>query len=379
MLRFAEIAGRQKVKERLIRSVSDSRIPHALLFAGPEGNGGLSFALAFAAYIQCTNRHDGDSCGTCPSCIKHKKLTHPDLHFSYPVATIRKVKEPKSTDFLDDWRKAVIANPNLGLNDWYEALQLENKQGFMSVAESQDVIRKLSLKSFESPFKIQIMWQVEKMRTDAFNKLLKIIEEPPDNTVFILITEHREALLPTILSRTQLIRIPLLQHEELTQLLEKETGLSNKEARRIAGLSGGNLNQALSMASEKPDGPGMEELFIDWMRLCFSPFRDYKLLVSWVEEMAKSGREFQKQFFSFSLEVTRECLLVNENAASLVRFNDDVIPNFSKFSRFIHAGNAASIQKLMDQAYYAVERNANPKILFLDLSLKISKLINSGQ
>ena len=378
-MRFAEIAGRQKVKDRLVRSVTDGRIPHALLFAGPEGNGGLAFALAFAAYAQCTDRSANDSCGVCPSCVKHKKLIHPDLHFSYPVATIRKVKEPKSTDFLEDWRKAVLANPNLGLNDWYDALQLENKQGFMSVAESQDLIKRLSLKSFESHYKIQIMWLVEKMRTDAFNKLLKIIEEPPDNTIFILITEHRESLLATILSRTQLIKIPALQTAEIAQLLESEEGLSNKEARRIAGLAGGNLNAALSMLNEESDGPSMETMFIDWMRLCFSPFRDYKQLTSWVDEISRSGREFQKRFFTFCLDVVRECLLVNEHASSLVRFDDDVIPNFSKFSKFIHAGNASEMQKLINEAYYAVERNANPKILFLDLSFKISKLINSGQ
>lgn len=378
-MRFADIPGRQKVKERLIRSVSDGRIPHALLFAGPEGNGGLAFALAFAAYIQCTDKVDGDSCGECPSCLKHKKLVHPDLHFSYPVATIRKVKEPKSTDFLEDWRKAVIANPNLGLNDWYDTLQLENKQGFMSVAESQEVIRRLSLKSFESPYKIQIMWLVEKMRTDAFNKLLKIIEEPPDNTIFILITEHRESLLATILSRTQLIRIPTLQVNELAELLENRNGLTVKEAHRIAGLSGGNLNTAMAMVSEAQDGPAFETLFIDWMRLCFSPFRDYKLLVSWVEEISRTGREYQKRFFSFFLDVIRECLLINQHAHSLVRFDDEVVPNFSKFSKFIHAGNAEQLQKAVNQAYYGIERNANPKILFLDLSFKISKLINTGQ
>jgi DNA polymerase-3 subunit delta' len=378
-MNFAAIAGRQRVKERLVRSIDEGRVPHAMLFSGPQGNGNLAFALAFAAYLQCTNRLNGDSCGACGSCVKHQKLVHPDLHFSYPCAAVRKIKDPKSIDFIEDWRKAVLANPYLELNDWYDVLQLENKQGLMSVHESAELMRKLSLKSFESPYKIQIMWQVEKMHLSAFNKLLKIIEEPPENTIFILTTNAREQLLPTILSRTQLIKIPAMAQQEVISVLETARGIPHRDARRIAGLTNGNLNAALAMAADGSSEKEMEKAFIDWMRLCFSPFRDFKMLSGWVDEMAGTGREYQKQFLSFFQETIRECLLQNSGAAALVKFDDEVIPNFSKFSKFIHAGNAASLQLIVNQAHYAIGRNANPKILFLDLSFKISRLLNAGQ
>jgi DNA polymerase-3 subunit delta' len=377
-MKFADIAGRQEVKERLVRSVTEGRIPHALLFSGPEGNSGLPFALAFAAFIQCERRTAADSCGSCSSCLKHKKLVHPDLHFSYPVGTIRKIKEPRSADFIDEWRKAVLSNPSMDLNEWYECLQMENKQGFMSVHESQEVIRRLNLKPFESEFKILIMWQAEKMRIDEFNKMLKLIEEPPNNTIIILVTSAREQLIPTIISRTQHIKIPLLGNAELISLLESSRGMTYKDARRIAGLSGGNLNAALAMTIDDSVEKDLEKAFIDWMRLCFNPLRDYKQLNAWVDEMAASGREYQKQFLGFFLETIRECLLVNSGADALVRFDDDVIPNFSKFSKFIHAGNAPTLQRIVSQGHFAVGRNANAKILFLDLSFKISRLINAG-
>jgi len=376
---FSEIPGRNKIKERLTHSVSEGRVPHALLFSGPEGNGGLAFALAFATYLHCTNKGPADSCGVCPSCVKHKKLVHPDLHFSYPVATVRKIKEPKSIDFLNDWRKAVAQNPFINLEDWYESIDMENKQGFMSVHESTEIIRQLSLKTFEAEIKIQIMWQVDKMRADAFNKLLKIIEEPPDNTVFILITDHREVLLPTIISRTQLITIPGLSVSELTQLLEQQRGIPHTMAYRAAQLSGGNINTAFALVEDDAEEKDMETAFIDWMRLCLNPLRDFKQLSSWVDAISKGGREYHKRFFIFFLDTIRECLLVNEGVTNLVRFDDQVIPNFSRFSKFIHDGNAGPLQQLVNQAYFAVGRNANAKILFLDLSFKISKLINTGQ
>jgi DNA polymerase III subunit delta' len=376
-MKFAAIAGRQQVKERLVRSIDEGRVPHAMLFAGPAGNGDLAFALAFATYLQCTNRTDGDSCGECPSCVKHQKLVHPDLHFSYPYASPR--KDPKSFDFIDEWRKAVTANPFLELNDWYDILQLDNKQGSITVNESAELMRKLSLKSFESPYKIQIIWHAEKLNTSAFNKLLKVIEEPPENTIFILTTNAREQLLPTILSRTQLIKIPVMSNQELISLLEVKKGIAHRDARRIAGLTNGNMNAALAMASDDTAEKEMEKAFIDWMRLCFNPLRDFKALSSWIDEMAGTGREYQKQFLVFFQETIRECLMLNSGATSLVKFDDDVIPNFSKFSKFIHTGNAAQLQLIVNQAHYAIGRNANPKILFLDLSFKISRLLNAGQ
>ena len=193
---FKNVIGQQAVKTRFIQSVTEGRVSHAQLISGPEGSGGLPIALAFAQYLTCERPTQEDSCGVCPSCVKNAKLVHPDVHYSFPVATVRDISKPKSSDFIDDFRQAVIEQPYLDINDWFDQLDVANKQGFMSVEESADILRKLHLKSYESPFKIVIQWMPEKMRTEAANKLLKIIEEPPDKTIFFLVTENRDQLCP---------------------------------------------------------------------------------------------------------------------------------------------------------------------------------------
>jgi len=386
-MKFVDVIGKQEVKSRLIHSVLEGRISHAQLFSGHEGGAGLAFALAMACFIHCEQRSPTDSCGVCPSCIKYRKLVHPDLHFSYPVVTsaVTKDKSPKSTDYILPWREALINNPYLDLNEWYGAMGVENKQGFMSVEESADILRKLSLKSFESKYKIQIIWLPEKMRDDASNKLLKIIEEPTDNTVFLLVTERIEQILPTILSRTQLVKIPAPSVQELSEAISEKFQKDQKTARRIAKLANGKINTAFGLASEGEQDLRVENDFISWMRLCYNPFheRDGKFawndLTIWIEQMAKSGREYQKMFLIFCLEASRECVLVNHGDPGMVRFDDEVIPNFSKFTRFIHSGNIKEINDILNKAHYAVERNANPKILLLDLSFRMHRLLNTNR
>jgi DNA polymerase III subunit delta' len=385
-MKFQEVIGRQEVKDKLIHGVSEGRISHAQLFSCYEGSYGLPMAFAYAAYIQCENPETHDSCGVCSSCLKHQKLIHPDLHFSYPVITLPGIKDrsTRSTDFIKHWRKAFLENPYMNLNDWYLALGVENKQGFMSVEESADILRKMSLKSFESKFKIQIIWMPEKMRVDATNKLLKIIEEPPPNTLFILVTDQRDQLLPTILSRTQLVKIPMLQIDEIAIAITKKYNTEPRNARRIAKLANGNLNMAFSLAGSSEKDLSLETDFITWMRLCYSPFHEkdgkssWTDLNTWIERTSKGGRESLKQFFTFCLEASRECMLVNHGDSEMVRFDDEVIPNFSRFTRFIHSGNVAEITDLLNKAYYAIERNANAKILLLDLSFKMNRLLNKG-
>lgn len=381
-MRFSDVIVRQDVKNRLIHSVLDGRISHAQLFSGNSGNAALPLALAYAAFIQCENRTENDSCGRCSSCIKHAKLIHPDLHFAYPVVTGNKIKEPSSADYLNKWRSAVLDNPYLDLNDWYDALGVDNKQGFMPVKESADILRKMSLKSFESHYKIQIIWMQEKMRVDAANKLLKLIEEPPDNTLFILITADRESILPTILSRTQLVKIPQASLQELSDALVNKYGKNPVDAFRFARLADGSVNVAIKKATEEQSEQMHETNFITWMRLCYNPFHEkdgrfaWADLNVWMEETAKTGREQLKQFFSFCMEAARDCMVINSQAAPLARFDDTVIPNFSKFSRFIHQGNIAEITSLLNKAHYQIERNANPRILLLDLSFKMNRLLN---
>ena len=384
IMKFLDVVGKQEVKNRLLHSVEEGRISHAQLFSGQEGGIGLPLAIAYACYIHCESPLPDDSCGTCASCKKYAKLVHPDLHFSYPVIKLAEHKDrsPRSMDFIKQWRSALLSNPYMDLTYWYDALGVDNKQGFMSVEESADIIRKLSLKSFESKYKILIMWLPEKMRPDASNKLLKIIEEPPENTLFILVTEHREQLLPTILSRTQLVKIPRLSVQEVSDSIRVNFAKDAISARKIASLAYGNMNMATQLASEKAQDFRIENDFITWMRLCYNPFHEKEGRFAWndlntcIDQMAKGGREYLKLFITFCLDASRECLLVNHADASLAKFDDDVIPNFSKFTRFIHSSNIGEIAGLLDKAHYAVERNANPKILLLDLSFKMHRLLN---
>lgn len=381
-MQFSEIIGQQAVKQRLIQSVIDNRIAHAQLFYGSEGSGNLAMAIAYAQYLSCENKLENDSCSNCSSCIKYKKLIHPDLHFSYPVAAIKDVPKPKSTDFLIQWRKAVLENSYMNLQEWYEFIGIENKQGFMSVEESADIVRKLSLKTFESKYKILIIWMPEKMRVDASNKLLKIIEEPPDNTVFILVTENLEQILSTMLSRTQLIKIKRLSDKELNNALQEKFKLPHHEAQRIVHLADGNYNIAQSMAKQESGSVEIEKEFIDWMRLCFSLFNKpeknqeiFTKLNEWIDVIVKAGRERQKNFIGFGLEIARECLMTNYADASLVRVTDEIVPNFSRFAPFINFKNADRFTDELNKAHFHIERNANPRILFLDLSFKMNKIL----
>jgi DNA polymerase III subunit delta' len=383
-MKFSEVIGKQDIKDRLIQSVRDGRISHAQLFAGGEGSYGLAMALAYASFIQCENPLADDSCGNCSACVKNRKLVHPDLHFSFPVVTSPHLREksPKSSDFINTWRKAVLENPYLDLTAWYEYLGVENKQSFISVEESADIIRKMSLKPYEAEYKILIIWMPEKMRAESANKLLKLIEEPPDRTLFILVTAHRTHLLATILSRTQLVKTPDLSVPELTEAVKTRFSTDARHARRVASLARGSIHTAFSLATETEREFDLETHFITWMRLCYAPFHEkdgkyaWSDLNSWIEEVAKSGRENLKLFIGFCLEATRECLISNHGDSSMVRFDEEVIPNFSRFSRFIHSGNVAEIADLLNKAHYAIERNANPRILLLDLSFKMNRLLN---
>lgn len=371
-MQFQKIIGHQAFKSQLIQSVKDNRISHAQLFSGSAGTGTLALAIAYSQYINCENKISGDSCGKCPSCTKMNKLVHPDVHFSYPVAGPNK---PKSIDFIVQWREAIIENPYLEIHDWYESLSIENKQGFMSVEESADLLRKLSLKSFEAEYKTAIIWLPEKMRTDASNKLLKIIEEPPDKTLFILVTENPEQIIPTILSRTQLSKTYRIGDSEIIEALTAGFQINADEAFKIAQLCDGNFNIALKLAGNETKDHQGEMEFIDWMRICFNPFKSYPSLMDKVDRFAKLPREDQKNYLSFCMAIIRECLMMNFNVKALQRFGEKGYTYFEKFSQMIHTDNAPLFIEELNKAYIHVERNANAKILFLDLSFKIYRIL----
>ena len=369
---FSEIIGQQSVKERLLRSVSDGRISHAQLFLGPQGSGTLPLALAYAQFISCTSKKESDSCGTCSSCIKYNKLVHPDLHFVYPVALSKDVRT--STDVATEWRTAFLDNPYITLYSWFEQLNAENKQAIIGAEESGEVLRKLSLTTYESEYKIMIIWQAEKMNPAAANKLLKILEEPPDKTLFLLVCENEDQLLRTIVSRTQLIKVGRIKDEDMMRVLVEEKGLSPEAAEKTAHLADGNFSEALMLISENENAGLNLASFQKLMRasLKFDP----KAVISWIDEMAAAGRERQKNFINYSLYVIRESVLLNYGDAELVKLGADEQEFVKKFAPFIHGRNVERFSEELDKAYFHMERNANPKILFMDLAFKFNELLN---
>jgi DNA polymerase III subunit delta' len=373
---FKDIIGQADVKRRLIQSVKDSRLSHGQLFTGPEGSGALALAIAYIQYINCEAKGESDSCGSCPSCVKYNKLAHPDLHFIYPITSTKEVtgSEIKSEDFIFSWREAVISNPYLSLQNWYEALGVENKQGLINARDSDEVVKKLSLKAYEAEYKAMVIWMAEKMNVSAANKLLKILEEPPEKTIFILISEQFEQLLPTITSRVQLTKVKKIGDEELSLWLSEKHGISPQNAQQVAFLADGNYNLAKKILNEGGEDNFFTASFIDWMRMCYQA--KVPDVIGWVEDISKIGREKQKSFFDYSLEMVRECLLLNYAPdKNLNRINKNEGDFLKKFSPFIHGANCISITDEFNKASRDIERNANPKILFLDLSLRMMKLL----
>ena len=377
---FHQVIGQHEVKQRLIQSYREARLSHAQLLFGPQGSGVLPLALAFAQYITCENPREHDSCGVCSSCIKNQKMVHPDVHYSFPVATVRGIAKPKSTDFLKEFRETVLSNPYLNLNDWYaEMLDSENKQGFMSVEESADINRKLNLKSYESEYRILLMWMPEKMRTEAANKLLKIIEEPPDKTIFLLVTENQDQLLATVLSRLQMIKVKRLSDHDIQEALQRINNLPADHARSIAHLCEGNYHAAQSLSQHEQNDEPFEKQFLTWMRLCFAPYKHTGKLLTYVDEKSKTGREQQKAFLQSCIHTIRECMIIQINEPQLLRMDDQQVSTLKDFVRFITPNNISAITQSLNDACYHIERQANAKILFLDLSLRIHQLLHQQQ
>ncbi len=301
---FENITGQKEVKNRLLRSVKDGRVSHAQLFLGHEGSGALPLAMAYAQLLLCKDKSGKDSCGKCPSCIKSEKLIHPDIHFVYPIALSKESRI--SADVAGEWREAFLQNPYLTLHDWFGHLSAENKQPVIGVDESAEILRRLSLTTYEGEFKIMILWLPEKMNVQAANKLLKILEEPPDKTIFILVSENEEALLRTIISRTQLIKITRIADEDIKLALIEKQNISSSDAARISYLADGNYNTALKLITEKQEDNFYLHQFREWMRMCFKI--DMAGIISWVEEIAnaKVGREKQKEFLAYGMNIIRE-------------------------------------------------------------------------
>lgn len=365
-MQFKEIVGHQSIKELLINSVKNNRVSHAQLFLGPEGSGSLALALAYAQYINCEDKKESDSCGSCASCRKYEKLIHPDLHFSYPF--FAKSKEETASTYMEDWRKAFLKNPYLGLNYWREQLDSGNKQANINIAEAHDIIKKLSLKSFEAEYKVLVMWLPEYLDTQG-NALLKLIEEPPAKTLFLLVAENQDKIINTIISRTQLVKINKLHHDEMKSYLVEERGIDSKRAKEIAFIADGNIQEALNLIQQT----GENEVFsilVQWLRFIVTD--NGKEIISLSEDkLSKLGRENQKSFLLYAVNMMRQIILMQQGLRNLVFLQEEERAFVEKFSELFLFEQLQAAIDLLEKTHYGIERNGNAKILFLDLSLQL--------
>ncbi|OBX23975.1 DNA polymerase-3 subunit delta' [Gelidibacter algens] len=380
-MQFSTLLGQEHLKNHLTQSVDNGRIPHAQLFVGPEGSGTLSMAIAYAQYILCGNKQSENTGGNESCNLKFQNYAHPDLHFAFPVATTDKVKKhPVSNHFMAEWRQLLKEQPYGNLFDWYRLLGIENKQGQIGVDEALNIVRALSLKSYEGGYKIMLIWMAEKMNTSAANKLLKLIEEPPAKTVFILIAEDEAQIINTIRSRCQVLHFPPLAEAVITEALQKNYQLDEATATKIAHQSNGNYNKACDLVYQDSEDLQFEEWFVFWIRSAFKAKGNKTAihdLISWSEQIAKTGRETQKQFLQFCLDFFRQALLMNYKANQLV-FMEPKTKNFKleNFAPYIHEGNIMDISQELQDAIYHIERNGNSKIILTDLSIKLTRLLH---
>lgn len=372
---FSEVVGAEKVKETLRHSLSANHVAHAQLFYGLEGAPNLAMALAFATYLNCDNPTEQDACGKCPSCLKMQKLVHPDLHFVYPAyKKASKEQEKHRAQLATSWRSFVLENPYQSLVEWSACTDAENKQCIISVEESREIIKSVSLKAFEGKFKVFIIWLPEMMNISAANSILKVLEEPPKNTVFLLVTNELEKNLTTIQSRCQVIQIQRANDEETAAYLKDKYSLSENEAHKVALLSEGNLNQASKMALHAENAE--RDYFKNWMRSCYA--LKYAELVAEADSFSKRSKEFQKSLMLEGVNLMRSILMYHSSLDDLMRIPDDERDFIEKFSKVVDEERLSAITDLLQEAHYHIERNASPKILFMDLSLNLAKSLRSS-
>jgi DNA polymerase III subunit delta' len=376
-MNFSQIPGQKEIIGKLIRSVKEERVSHAQLFAGNEGCGSMALALAYARYISCEDRSEDDSCGRCKSCVKYEKMIHPDLHFVFPVIKGKKATDPVSDNYIEEWREFVGKSPFFTLNNWLDSIEVGNAQGMIFASEAGEIIRKLSLKTFESDFKIMIIWLPEKMHLSTANKLLKMIEEPPEKTLFLLVSDEPDKVIPTIQSRCQLVRIPAFSDNDIENYLIRRFGITREKATDISHVANGNITRAIELCENESSSLDNLEKFKTLMRFAWK--RDVISLINWSEDISLTGREAQKNFVSFALRILRENLMLTlgQNENRLVFLTGEEADFSGKFHPFITQDNVYPLTDEFNQVYSHVEANGNAKIIFLDLALKVTRLIRS--
>ena len=380
-MQFSEILGQEHIKSHLTKSANLGRIPHAQLFVGPEGSGTLAMAIAYAQYIICSNQN-AENLGSNEACnLKFNKISHPDLHFIYPTVSTEEVKtKPKSIDFITEWRQFLSENLYGSLFDWYQTLGVKNKQGEIRVDDAQEILKSLALKSYEGGYKVMIIWMADKLNTAASNKLLKLLEEPTDKTVFILISENEEDIIQTIRSRCQVLHFNGLPEKTIAEALVLRENIDSKTAVKIAHQAQGNYNKALQLLQPDSESVFFEKWFVDWVRAAFrakgnaAAIQD---LIQWSEQIAALGRETQKKFLHFCIDMFRQALLLNYQTPSLVYIEPQVEKfKLENFAPFVNGNNINDIFQELSDAMYHIERNGNAKIILTDLSIKLTRLIH---
>jgi len=367
-MQFKEIIGQESVKQHLLQTVAENRVSHAQLFLSPQGSGALPLAIAYAQYINCEQQTANDSCGECNSCRKYERLIHPDLHFSYPF--FANGKDDVAKNYLEEWRGMIQKSIYFDLDIWRANLEAGNKQPNINIAEAHDIIKKLSYKAFEAQTKVLIMWLPEYLDKEG-NALLKIIEEPPANTLFILVAQNQEQILSTILSRTQLVKIPKLPDDVVQKYLMDKANLSESQAAEYSFLADGNLIEANALLNDEVNNNA--SYFAEWLRMAYG--NRVPDMMAFTETAASWGRENQKNFIKYGINFLRECGLILSGAEMLVKLPPQHFEVAKKLSGVLNMSMVEALINELEKAHYHIERNANPKILFLDVSLQLVKII----
>ena len=372
-MQFSSVVGQTQLKEQLIKSAQTDKISHAQLFLGNLGYGGLPLALAFVQYVMCSNPSEKDSCGACPSCNKIQKNQHPDVHYSFPtVQAISKVADEQ----LKEWREQMEESPYFDLTTWIKRSDEKERKPIISVHESQEIMKKMSLRSFEGGYKVVIIWCPEEMNTACANKLLKIIEEPPARTLFLLIAASQDKMLQTILSRTQITRLPRLGMDDISHYLVSEKKIGKGSADSIAARAEGSLIEALNIVGDSLENDDNHVLFTQLMRVCYR--KNVVDMMQWSEEIALKSKEVQKVFLTYALHMFRQSMLRNYTESQLTRVSREEDTFLENFSKFITGNNVQQFLEEFSDAHYHIERNANSKILFTHLSFQVMRFIHAA-
>jgi DNA polymerase-3 subunit delta' len=372
---FKDIIGQAETKQRFIQSVKEGFIPHARLISGREGTGTLPLALAYARYLHCTNRQEEDACGTCPSCQKFNKLSHPDLHFVFPIINKKGNKEAFCDDFLPEWRKFISETPYAGLTTWLEAIDAENAQGLIYARESDEILRKLNLKAYESDYKVMIIWLPEKMHETAANRLLKLLEEPPEKTVFLLVSEEPEKIITTIRSRAQALNVPPIADEDLARALAEKYAISSEDIALVIRLAKGSYEDAVNIIQSTNENEAYLDLFITIMRNSWT--RNVVNMKAKADQFASMGRDRQKGFLAYAQRMIRENFLYCLQAPEINYMNRKEAEFAVNFHPYVNEVNIIDFMGELALAERHIESNVNPRMIFFDLSMKIAVLLKN--